>query len=79
MAAHSRGHMTPWLLPSFSHRVAPDFIRFSQAVLSVSATVNIRQAVATHSDYAEHSAERPEGECELGNDLLPRSTLREGF
>ena len=29
-----------------------------------------RQAVATHSDFAEHSAERPEGECELGNDLL---------
>ena len=66
MAAHSRGRMTPWALPSFASRIAPDFIRFSAAL----ASTGCAQAVATHSDFAEHSPEKPEGEYIIGEPLV---------
>eukprot|EP01043_Picozoa_sp_COSAG02_P001443 COSAG02_NODE_30_length_50867_cov_66.594331_50_plen_454_part_00 len=66
MAAHSRGRMTPWLLPSFASRVSPEFIRFSEALQSTGCA----QAVATHSDFAEHSPEKPEGEYIIGEPLV---------
>lgn len=66
MAAHSRGYMTPWALPSFASRVAPDFIRFSAALESAGCA----QAVATHSDFAEHGPEKPEGEYIIGEPLV---------
>jgi hypothetical protein len=66
MAAHSRGRMTPWLLPSFASRVSPDFIRFSEALQSTGCA----QAVATHSDFAEHGPEKPEGEYIIGEPLV---------
>ena len=68
MAAHSRGHMTPWLLPAFAPRVSPDFVRLSRALQSTECA----QAVATHSDFAEHSAQRPEGEYIIGEPLVRR-------
>ena len=55
VAMHCRGRLLRTDLANFASRATPDFVAAARAL----AAAGFKLAVATHSDAAEHCAERP--------------------